>query len=57
VLADAEVVDADLVGEDALLHHVPDGLGVGERAAVGVVVRSPNVSRPNSRGNACRHVA
>ena len=37
VLADPEEVDADLVGEDALLDEVADRLGVRQRAAVGVV--------------------
>jgi hypothetical protein len=37
VLADSEEVDADLVGEDALLDHVSDRLRVRERAVVFVV--------------------
>ena len=37
VLADPEEVDADLVGEDALLDEVPDRLRVRERAVVLVV--------------------
>ena len=37
VLTDAEEVDADLLGEDALFDDVPNRLGVGERAVLGVV--------------------
>ena len=37
VFTDPEEVDADLVGENALLDEVPDRLRVRQRAAVGVV--------------------
>ena len=37
VFADAEEVDADLVGQDALLDDVADRLRVRQRAVVGVV--------------------
>jgi hypothetical protein len=38
VLADAEEVDAGLLGEDAFLRHVADCLGVRQRLPVGVAV-------------------
>src|SRR5215470_10657440 len=38
MLADPEEVHARLLGEDALLHHVADRLGVRQRRAVGVAV-------------------
>ena len=37
VLADPEEVHAHLLGENTLLDHVPERLGVGERAVLGVV--------------------
>ena len=53
MLADAEEVDADLIGKDALLDDIADRLGV----RVGPspcpwLVRSPNVSSPRTSGNA-----
>ena len=60
VLADAEEVDADLVGEDALLDDVADRLGVRQRAAVGVVGDVAERVEPEDEGNgrcrSCGHV-
>jgi hypothetical protein len=52
VLADAEEVDPDLVGEDSLLDDVPDRPGVGVQRPSLSWVRSPNVSKPRTSGNA-----
>ena len=35
MLADAERIDADRVGEDALIDDIADDLGMGQRLAVG----------------------
>ncbi len=50
VLADADEVDADAVGEHALLDDVADDLGVADVAPSSVLVTSPKVSMPNSTG-------
>jgi hypothetical protein len=52
VLADAEEVDPDLVGEDSLLDDVPDRPGVGVRPAVVVVGPIAELSKPRTSGNA-----
>ena len=54
MLADAEGVDADLVGQHALVDDVADDLGVGQRLPSGPIVTSPNVSSPNSKFCAIR---
>ena len=50
MLADPEGVDAELVGEHALVDHVADRLGRASAARPsGPMVTSPKVSSPNSK--------
>jgi hypothetical protein len=51
VLANAEDVDADLVGKDALLDDVADGLGVRQRAVVVVMADVAGGVETEDEGN------
>ncbi len=56
VLADAEEVDAQLVGKDTFLDDVSDGLGMRERAVLGIVGDVPErVEAEDKRELRCGH--
>jgi hypothetical protein len=52
----AKEVDADLLGEDALLDDVSDGLGMGERAAVAVGGDVAEGVEPEEEGKGGCHI-